>query len=766
MGFFDSFFDFFKAKKSAPRNFDDLDDRPRYETPTNNIVGGTKGNKATDIADFLNLYKIHPWAFACARDVAQSAAGVEYQLLRENKEIKKKELIWQVIDRPNPHDTYFDFMEATFTFLELSGNNFWELVRNKDGDLVGMYVLPPHKMEILPHKKLKVAGYIYRPSANEQILYDASEIIHIKYLDPMDEYWGMPANQAAKNGFILDLYATTWNKTFFQQGAEPGGTLETDQSISPNAYERLKQSWLKRHQGAKNWHIPAILEEGLKYKPITAKHSDMEYTNMRNMTKEEIYEVNGVPIKWRTDANQKKVFYYSNIMPKLKKIEKVFNAAMADPEKPGVVDKDNVNIKFLTRSIEAMVEDEAIKADIANQNTTHGIMTINEVRERYYGLDPVEWGDDWWAPVGLMPTKSGVHPTNPGNEPGRTIDSAEDAGTAHPNQTPKLDQPSRLDQVRTNKRHPELSLHVQKRELMDLSDLETAEPDWSNKKEVYLWKRWITFQKIAGPDEKRLVKVFHQYFSDQFEAVKQELKTRYSRFTKAAEHKIKKDEVDPALLLDWDKQNKKLKGIYEKEGKKILEKYGNITLSDLEIPISFDLDNARMRSWMQKYTGERVTAINDHTQQLIRDSLNKSVDEGGDFEDAIEQLGQVFGVEQGGISDFRARRIARTELITLSNESKLEAAKQTGVVEKKMWVSELLPTTRDNPKGENHVELHGQIVGIDEKFHAKSRNGVDEMDGPGDISASAENVVNCLCVLDFPPEDEEYRDLFEEATNT
>ena len=31
------------------------------------------------------------------------------------------------------------------------------------------------------------------------------------------------------------------------------------------------------------------------------------------------------------------------------------------------------------------------------------------------------------------------------------------------------------------------------------------------------------------------------------------------------------------------------------------------------------------------------------------------------------------------------------------------------------------------------------------------------------MTASAENVVQCLCILDWPPETEEYADLFQEA---
>ena len=57
---------------------------------------------------------------------------------------------------------------------------------------------------------------------------------------------------------------------------------------------------------------------------------------------------------------------------------------------------------------------------------------------------------------------------------------------------------------------------------------------------------------------------------------------------------------------------------------------------------------------------------------------------------------------------------------------------------KKMWVSQKLAETRDA-----HLLADGQVVGIDEAFTV----GGEKLMYPQDPTASAENVINCLCVL-------------------
>ena len=98
--------------------------------------------------------------------------------------------------------------------------------------------------------------------------------------------------------------------------------------------------------------------------------------------------------------------------------------------------------------------------------------------------------------------------------------------------------------------------------------------------------------------------------------------------------------------------------------------------------------------------------------------------------------------------DFTTKRslvIARTEIHNAAMKGSIEGAKATGVSNlKKEWVANFQTGFREFHNG----AMDGEKVGIDEKFQVPSPTGSDvSMDGPGDASAPAEQIINCSCVL-------------------
>lgn len=732
---------------------------PRHDA---NEIESDYGNKnkpgLVDLRDFLLLYKAHPSVYSAATDVAQLAASVNVQVQQNEKQIKTGRLA-KLFKRPNPHESWNTFLNISMLYLELCGNCFWEILRDDTGQIMAMFVLRPDKMSILPHPVMKVAGYVYRPSVGTDIAYDPSEIIHFKYPDPDNEHWGVGSLEAAKNALMLDFFSSAWNKNFFKNGAEPGGTLETDQSLTDQAFNRLLSTWYKRHKGVKNAHAPAVLEEGLKYRPVTPKHSDMQFDELRKMNKSEVYEAMRVPMDWKENTTKKKSLWMDNIIPKLEMIEQTVNAFLINPE--GIDDLDKFQIKFMVRNILSMIEEDAVKSQIANQNVTHGIWTQNEAREILYGMDGVEWGDTYWMPLGLSEWDSGVHAGGLGQAqlpPEHKIDGenkgGDHAGRSSNTQVPKLD----------NIRAPKVAkANVEPIEYIDIDKIEIPFPTGGDGTDYWAYRKWIQKAKRLGPDERDLINTMRVFFNDQLNRARGNIRANYKPNKEVS--KAIGDPLEPnveAMLLNLTHENQILFNIYTAKATELISKYGDEVMANIGGQIDFDMNTQPIQDLMTRITAEKVSNINRVTRELMKRSLIEAVQKGEDFEDAMRRLQDIFAPE-GGISNLRARRIARTELITFTNTATLESMKQSGLVEKKMWVSYLLPTTRQKPGGENHVVMHKKVIGIHEHFEVPSRSGTDSMDGPGDGTASAENLVNCLCFVTAPPTAPELQDIFEEA---
>ena len=80
----------------------------------------------------------------------------------------------------------------------------------------------------------------------------------------------------------------------FKNGTHVGSVLETDNKLSDQAFNRLKQDMDDR-TGTENAGKNMILEEGLTYRPIGMSQADAEFIETRKLTSNEICKFFGVP---------------------------------------------------------------------------------------------------------------------------------------------------------------------------------------------------------------------------------------------------------------------------------------------------------------------------------------------------------------------------------------------------------------------------------------------------------------------------------------
>lgn len=144
---------------------------------------------------------------------------------------------------------------------------------------------------------------------------------------------------------------------------------------------------------------------------------------------------------------------------------------------------------------------------------------------------------------------------------------------------------------------------------------------------------------------------------------------------------------------------------------------------------------------------DRIVGIDQVTSLQISRIIEDGLADGLSVE---EMKRQIIGTTRlqplNGTLNQRARRIARTEIVTASNKGSLEGAKSTGLNFGKQWV-----TTIDGRERSAHRGMNGVTVPNGENFEV---NG-DSMEYPGDPSGTAKNVINCRCAMVFVTGDEQ-----------
>jgi hypothetical protein len=134
----------------------------------------------------------------------------------------------------------------------------------------------------------------------------------------------------------------------------------------------------------------------------------------------------------------------------------------------------------------------------------------------------------------------------------------------------------------------------------------------------------------------------------------------------------------------------------------------------------------------------------------MNDIVTKGINEGLSIEEIVRIMKSD---EQLSYSAFRARRIARTEVMRASNIGAMKGAEAHDFEVDKQWIAARDSRTRRIPEDTyDHVALDGVVVGFDEPFESRGKEGqqVSAMQ-PGDITAPPGFTINCRCAVGFIP---------------
>ena len=222
--------------------------------------------------------------YSCVRILSEAVAGLPlhlYQYIENGSKEKaiKHPLYFLLHDEPNPEMTSFVFRETLMTHLLLWGNAYAQIIRNGKGEVVALYPLMPNRMTVNRDDTGQLY-YEYQTSSDDAkttkggtVRLKPTDVLHIPGLG-FDGLVGYSPIAMAKNAIGLAIATEEYGAKFFSNGATPGGLLEYPGTVkNPDA---IRESWNKGFGGSSNSNKVAILEEGMKYTPISLKHENFK----------------------------------------------------------------------------------------------------------------------------------------------------------------------------------------------------------------------------------------------------------------------------------------------------------------------------------------------------------------------------------------------------------------------------------------------------------------------------------------------------------
>lgn len=198
-----------------------------------------------------------------------------------------------VWNKPNDFFTPMLFTETFEQHIDLVGEAWW-VVSYLGNRPIELWPVRPDRMAPVRDPQKFITGYVYRAPDGQLIPLRLDEVVMLRTPAPWDPYRGAGAVQTLMSQLYGAKYASEWNKRFFENSAIPGGVIEMPVHLQDEEWDEFQRRWGESHRGVRNAHTVAMLEYGAKWIDTKFTQRDMEFSELRRATREEIREAFGI----------------------------------------------------------------------------------------------------------------------------------------------------------------------------------------------------------------------------------------------------------------------------------------------------------------------------------------------------------------------------------------------------------------------------------------------------------------------------------------
>ena len=344
-------------------------------------------------------------AYACIRLIDSAIASVPvhvYERLdRGRRKADEHPSDWLLREQPNAYMTSVAWRELMQTHLLTRGNAYSLIERDKAGRLLGLWPVAPERMMI----DTSSGDLVYRAQVQgDMIPCLPGEVVHLRNFS-VDGIRGLSPIQMARQALGLAIAAEEYGGRFFGNGSAPMGVLQSAKSLDDEAFKRLSESWRNAHEGLRNAHRIAILEDGVEFKALSISNRDSQFLETRKYQIAEIARIYGVPphligdtdksTSWGTGIEQQSIgFVQYVLMPWVRRWESELASKLYVGSERG---------RFFPR----FDLNGLLRADMAAQGQAWalgrqwGWLSANDVREQLE-MRPIDGGDAYLSPLNMV----------------------------------------------------------------------------------------------------------------------------------------------------------------------------------------------------------------------------------------------------------------------------------------------------------------------------------------------------------------------------
>ncbi len=283
-------------------------------------LGDARGMERTADAYADEGYGANTVVFRCVDIISKAVASIPITIRKaDNKgeygDPQPNHELARLLAKPNPLQSYRTFTRANTALLLITGTNFTEAITTgltpmpgnpfvKKQRPIELWSWSPFHMKVAEYKPKQrmPIGYAWdNGDATQRRAWDVDKqngdcnLFIWKTFNAKDDRFGMSALQAAALATDRSNAAGKWNFSLLKNRCAPPGALSTEQVLSADQYNALKEQVEKQYSGADNAGRPFLLEAGLKWITMALNPAEMDWLEGSNMASREIAAAFGVP---------------------------------------------------------------------------------------------------------------------------------------------------------------------------------------------------------------------------------------------------------------------------------------------------------------------------------------------------------------------------------------------------------------------------------------------------------------------------------------
>ena len=364
------------------------------------------GNASYPDVSFANLasegYVKSEIVHACIRELAVGAASAHYQVIAPSTEggtvSVERGPLYDLMRRPNPAMSWYQFIEQFVTFLQVAGNVYTYKERDRGNRVTALQLLRPDRMRIVSGA-YGAESYIYEVDGKDYRL-PKEDVCHLALPNPGGDLYGLSPLQTLARTVNLDSAMTDFAKVYFQNAGVPSGLLKLKRRLqTQEEASTIRSRWRSQFGGSSNFHRVAILDEDADYQQMASAPKDMALSELHNLTESRICSVFQVPailvganvgLQRSTYSNYREArmaFHSETLEPMVARILDHLNFYITDQEYGG---PEYITVDW--SAMRASLDDRTSETTRVTALFGNGVITLNEARSAL-GFEAIQDGD-------------------------------------------------------------------------------------------------------------------------------------------------------------------------------------------------------------------------------------------------------------------------------------------------------------------------------------------------------------------------------------